>query len=452
VRGARLRLVGLLGLGGFLGGSAQADPEETERRLVASGTDPAFRGQIHEAIDRGVKFLVSRQRTDGSFVEEARGPLGQPAATGVTLLCALALRHAGTAEGTQALQRGLAYLFDRDPAAARSMERDVYHAGIALMLLEDVPGHDAVARKLAVALSRALDTETDWWGYGTPGAEDLDRRAGPPAFRDPIPNLSSSQFAALGLWSARRMRIAVPREVWVRHATALCASQKKNGSWQYGRGGLTAVRRPGEVNLDDEFGTVTGTYMGLANLLLAQEALRAEPDVPASLNSKVAAAVARARAALARHAPRTLADPRASIHPEDEESRRSPTFQRRLPASPGVGAYSTLFALEKACLFADVEWFPAVKTPVPPGGSRQGPNARRPRGRVSWYAAGAQWLLSVQRSDGGWAPNAGDPPGDESSEVDTAFALLFLLRSPAAFHPRTPADVDSKPPVAGGPR
>jgi hypothetical protein len=420
---------------------ARADYEETERRLKACGTDDALRKQIHDAIDRGVKFLVSRQQADGSFVE----PAGYPA-SGVTLLCALALRHAGTPEAMTSLKGGLAYLFASDPPLPGEIEKDVYQAGIALMLLAHVPGYDAFARRFATALSGALDGDSDWWGYRTPGGDEVDPGAASPVFRDSTPNMSTSQFAALGLWAARRMGIAVPPTVWIRHATALCASQKKNGSWQYQRGGWTPRRKPGEVNLDDEFGVVTGTYMGLANLLLAQEALRAAPGVPDGVKSRVSTAIASARKALARHVPRSLTDPRASIHPEEEEPGRSSRSRlpvRHYPAKPGIGAYYTLFALEKACLFADIEAFDASRSaPLPP--NRKPTPAAKGSGKVSWYATGAQWLLSVQRSDGGWSPNAGDPPGDDASEVDTALALLFLLRSPSVYHPTKPTEVDAK--------
>lgn len=451
----RIRAFSLLALAGccLAPPILRADYDETERRLKSCGADEALRKQVHGSIELGVKFLLSRQQANGSFLEHGTGFRGEAAGypvPGVTLICALALRHAGSPEGNPALQRALAYLFDRDPAVARAMEKDVYQAGIALMLLADTPGQEAVARRLATALARALDTEADWWGYGTPGGDDGETSAPRPAFRDSIPNISTSQFAALGLWAARRMRIAVPQQVWIRHALALCASQKKNGSWQYGRGGMLPRGKPGGVNLDDEFGVVTGTYMGLANLLLAQEALRADPGVPGSVKSKIATAIASARKALSRHAPRSLSDPRASIHPEEEEPGRSSV--PRVPASrhaarPGIGAYYTLFALEKACLFTDIEAFEAPTPASLPGDKKQRAAAKGTGGKLLWYARGAQWLISVQRSDGGWSPNAGDPPGDEASEVDTAFALLFLLRSPSVYHPTTPTEVDAKPVV-----
>jgi hypothetical protein len=65
--------------------------------------------------------------------------------------------------------------------------------------------------------------------------------------------------------------------------------------------------------------------------------------------------------------------------------------------------------------------------------------------KLAGSGTGAHWLLSAQREDGGWSPDAGHPPGDRSSEIDTAFALLFLLRSPSVFHPTTPTEVDAKP-------
>ncbi len=85
-------------------------------------------------------------------------------------------------------------------------------------------------------------------------------------------------------------------------------------------------------------------------------------------------------------------------------------------------------------------------------------------GGLAWYPAGARWLLARQAPDGGWgagvwqaergAPGRGGPPGAQatgtSQVVETAFALLFLLRVSESHRPTTPRPVD--PPPATTPR
>jgi len=101
-----------------------------------------------------------------------------------------------------------------------------------------------------------------------------------------------------------------------------------------------------------------------------------------------------------------------------------------------MGHDYVLYALEKACIFADLE------------------EVGKARERRSWYSEGARWFLERQRQDGGWAavyerehwPSYGRHEKhlmEEGNTIDTAFALLFLVRSPATLHPTTPSEVDA---------
>ncbi len=432
-RPGRWRIAALVAIAALpiLASDARGDYEETERRLKACGVDDALRTKIHAAIDRGVAFLVKRQAADGTFAEHsvAQDTRVGYAPTGVTLLCTLALRHAGTPNTKAAVAKAVSRVFDAPPQF--EVEGQVYEAGIALMVLAAAPGHERAARRLTSALAGALDEKSSWWGYHTPGPLADPAPDGRPAhFEDMCPNLSTCQFAALGLWAARRMGIAVPPGVWAKHAASLCDTQKGNGSWQYGNGGLAAANF---LNVPpDQQGYPTGTFMGLANLLLAREALR---DAPAFLRERIDAAIAKAKTALARDGSRTL-----------RELPTRPSFTQ-----PGIGHYYTLYALEKACLFADFEAFETVGAPLPaPKGEKAPRKGKVPM--IRWYATGARWLVEAQRKDGGWSPDPTDPREDASSEIDTAFALLFLLRSPSVFHPTTASEVDGRPPPAVTPR
>jgi hypothetical protein len=421
----------------FVTSIARADEVEMERRLKAIGVDGALREKIHRSIDRGVAFLLARQQPDGWFVEHSEAErTPEYSREGVSLLCSLALRHAGGRAVDLALKKAISAVFSNESSVTAKIEKRVYEGSIALMLLAAVPGHESIARRLASALVRGLDKSTGLWGYDTLGADDDYSDGLAPRSNRESPNLSTSQFAALGLVAARRMELPVPPSVWIRHAEGLCALQMDNGSWPY---------QPG--NVADAMHSVTATYMGLANLLLAAERLAGTKDVPAGLAERISKAVLLARGALARGAKKTLAGPRAMGADYDDGS-TAPTLRRqqdgiRRPAYPGIGAYYTLFAFEKACIFGNVESFDTADSLLAKGKPAAKPSAVR---RL-WYSAGAEWLLSVQGRDGGWPPSGGDPPEESSSEIDSALALLFLLRSPSVFHPTTPSGVDAR---AGG--
>lgn len=385
---------------------ARADYDETERRLKAVGVDDALRKKIHDSIDRGVKFLIARQQMDGGFAEHGSstwGPRGHRG-VGVTLLCALALRHSGLPGSGAPVANAIRYALSKHPVGEPTSDSGVYEAGLALMLLAADPGHADVASRIAAYLALA-QAKCGWWNYNKSGPGHILIRS------DPVTNISTSQFAALGLWAAKRMELPVSAEVWMRHAQALCEEQMAPGLWAYWHSSYK--REPTCIGS----AYPQGTYMAVANLVLAREGMRGA-SVPDDLLKRIDRAIEDGRVSLHLLAPETLDHPNGDLPPG-----------LNMPSGPGIGAYYTLYALEKACLFLGVEEI-----------------ERKGRGRkIPWYATGAKWLLSVQAKDGGWPPGGFGGDAVVSSEVETAFALLFLLRSPSVFHPTTPTEVDAKP-------
>ena len=174
----------------------------------------------------------------------------------------------------------------------------------------------------------------------------------------------------------------VALDLWRRHADGLCETQTDDGSWTY---------HPAR---EAKQGYPNGTSMGLASLVLAEAALAGRVE-DAPLLKRVAVARLKGLAALRRDVDALL-------------STLPPTPAGK-PAAPGrvaapLDGYS-LYALEKACVFAGIE---RVE-----GGS--------------WYVRLAEAIVARQDEDGSWGR---DP-------IQTSFFVLFLARSPERSSPVT---------------
>ncbi len=381
-------LLGVLLLGGGRA-AAKDDPkaptgagyEETELRLKTAGIDAALRGRIHEAIRRGVTVLRKVQMRDGSIL----GNDGQ------TTLGGLALTHAAIPEGQKGGRAAMAWILRR---AKKKVANQTYQAGLAAMLFESHERGRAEQKYLVHLhgrLQRGPKSDHGYWGYRSAGG-------------DPTPNLSTAQFACLGLWAAERGGAKPAPKAWRIHLDALLASQTHAGSWGYYPASSPLQGRRGL------HGYPTGTFMGLANLALAREALAEQLAADPELEARVRVAVAKGTASLRRHAQWILtAD--------------------ATPGQLGHYPYYRLYALEKACVFLDLEDL----------------------GGVRWYEEGARQLLAQQLpKTGGWGSYLTDAQRKDFARrrltvqplaQQTAFALLFLLRASAAFHPITPRPI-----------
>jgi hypothetical protein len=400
----------LLAFGSFSIGtppSVRADSDETEERLKASGIDDALRIGIQRAIGRGVEFLVKRQRSDATFHDACDTKKYLETQTeGVTLLCALALRHAGSTAAATPVQHVVDWAFSDDRARQPRIEIDVYAASLGVMLLASVPGHEKAARRLVDVLVRGLRPRTSWWDYDTTWKDS------PPS--EDYQNLSTSQFAVLGLYAAMCKGVAVPVDVWKAHAVSLCARQLASGSWSY-LSAAARMRRPdGSVEELSPTGSPTMTAIGVGSLLIAKIALERERDPISRLATPIDQALTRGRAALLRDGIAILDETKVPDQPE---------------VAPGNGIYYDLFTLERACVFGDIERI-----------------VDRP-----WFAEVARWLIAAQRKDGSWAPT-GSTQAAVGSEVDTALALLVLERSVSYFRPTTITEpATGKPPTPSVP-
>ncbi len=351
--------------------AAEADGfRAREEALKALGIDSDLRPRIHRAIDLAVRRLVSLQRPDGAY--RAATPTTVPLDAGQASLLTLALAHASTAESIPAARRGARRLFVEDSGNAAALRAQTYVAGLAGLLAADpvceVPARDA--QDIGLALVGGQDGSTGWWAYNLGRISKL--RAGANVLPGVV-NLSTTQFAVLGLWGLSRARVDVPDRVWIQHAKGICKYQAADGSWPYG----PAKAKQGYLN---------GTFMGIASVLVAEDALRTE-GAHVELLRELAVARTRGILALRRDVVAYFAG-------------AGPTTRR--PRSLAFDAYG-LYALEKACIFAGIDRIDGW----------------------SWYERGAKLLVEAQDEDGGW----------NGDLVSTAFCLLFLVRSPERHKP-----------------
>lgn len=181
--------------------SATSDPDPR-----AAGSDfgvGALQGQIDSSTRRGADYLLSRQELDGSWSEHQNGYR-----SGCTALSIYSLIKSGVSPEHQGVRRGLAFL-EAHPA------RKTYEAGCHLLLCAALD-HDRWREHARATLDSLIDWQRSDWGYPD-GAADL----------------SNTQYAALGLWSATKMGLAVPPPVWERLAERVLEYQKDDGGFGY---------------------------------------------------------------------------------------------------------------------------------------------------------------------------------------------------------------------------
>jgi squalene cyclase len=163
---------------------------------------------IDRAVARGLKWLLSEQREDGSFGTTA----------GETGLALWALRHCGTARDDRASLR-----------AAERLERDLPDGttyggalGVCGLLAQDPVRHRDRIRKTLDALARG-QCENGQWSY-------LCGRG-----RREVGDNSNTQIALLALGAARRRGIDVPDDVMRRSLGFVLSTQNADGGWGYAR-------------------------------------------------------------------------------------------------------------------------------------------------------------------------------------------------------------------------
>ncbi len=163
---------------------------------VAQSDLAKLQPKIDKAVEKAISLLLAAQYRDGSWE-----PHWQRFPTGQTALCAYSLLQAGLPDTHPAVQRAVAYFTSRE-------DHMVYCAGLQLMalgLLLEQSNRKQKERKqrwdhmqrLVKAL-RGAQKNTFPYNMTKPGPRDL----------------SLTQFALMGLWAAKRVKVRVDAKTW----------------------------------------------------------------------------------------------------------------------------------------------------------------------------------------------------------------------------------------------
>gem|GEM_PF-662808 len=387
-----------------------------------------FQDKVEKAIEEGVKWLLSQQREDGSFV--GGGYEGFPVGTTAISLYAL-LSSNKVKPDSKEVQEAFEYLgrLVKETKEESSFPGNTYEAALLILAVDayfsrplqkrlpdrwrtEVPKEfekgPVLLRNLAEKAAKWLiktQLSNGMWTYG--GSVSGWMRRG---------DLSNTQFALLGLDAARRLGISVPSEVFTKNLITLVGMQQVKGEEYekpfyvpaaeesllklrkqgYNKSAGRDTRRKTELAVEKMFVRgfgytldssqaypyLTMTAAGLAGLVVCKSVLE-DMGSYSNYGKKCDSAIRDAAAYIAKNF-----------------SVRKSRDARGMLVGSGWGDYYHLFSLERAGVMAMVEKF----------------------GEHDWYREGAEAILEAQLRDGSW----------QKETVYTAFAILFLSRAVVA--------------------
>ena len=343
--------------------------------LGVAGGSPAFGqtdDQVSAARAKGVKFLRSEQKSDGSWIFGGHD-------VGITALCTIALIENGVPLNDPALQKGFEYVKKNADALTNT-----YDLSLVIVLLSRFGDRrDKGTIKELAARLMAGQMDSGGWHYTCPGKKILsdpekflkDPSTGPKP-KEGYGDNSCTQFAVLGLWVASRMGGLNVDKTLAKVAQRFINTQADDGGWAY----IAEVE--GKKAASGE--AMTGA--GLFCLAVAQANQIREANKSGKKTEGSAA--------------------------ENKSLLENPVFAKGFKRTgdfvKGVGPGSAryfLWSVERVGVLLGLEQI----------------------GEVDWFQRGADGLLKTQTEDGGWPTAWADT--DKAGLSDTCFALLFLRKA-----------------------
>ncbi len=320
------------------------------------------------------------------------GRLGAKCLVGMAFYKAGQPKHPLVAEAVQAIRASM------NPEA----KVDVYSNGIAIAFLCEI-GAQQYRREIEwyLDLLRSRQKENGGWGYDGNSPEGMDMVSG---------DTSQTQYASLGYWTAYRHGFRVQPESLERLTHWLLRTQDPSGVWGYQGIVSESSQRVPQAE--------TGCSMlaaGLGSTLICADLLDAVPeglekianDVPSDLlMDDLPPALKAARDAADKNRPPPVKIPTNRINSTDllqSVDLARGWMSKNYTVDVGRYTFYYLYATERYQSF--YELLDGVAEDEP-----------------KWYNDGFDYLAKNPSPEGGWNRGCG-------RRVDSAFAVLFLLRS-----------------------
>ncbi|QDT51959.1 hypothetical protein Pan258_60560 [Symmachiella dynata] len=201
--------------------------------------------QVHESIDNGVKFLLRKQKSDGSWASGGSWDIG------VTSLTALALFNAKVPADHPQMALTLRYLRNSSNEPNRT-----YEVALMIMALAAAKDGGRDGGRIAKLVEKLEDSQIrrgegrGGWSYGTAPGGRLNIQGG---------DNSNSQYAVLALRDAQEYGVEVSTATWERIRAHWLGAQNVDGGWGYS---LTSKSSTGSM-----------TVAGIASMVIVHSML-----------------------------------------------------------------------------------------------------------------------------------------------------------------------------------
>ncbi len=276
---------------------------------------------------------------------------------------------------------------------SKSAELDVYSHGLVIIFLCEVAAdkEEDLIRGYLGAMYRRQKPHGGW-GYS----------------HRPTGDTSQTQYTALGLWEAHAHGISVEREATESMLDWILNTQGPKGEWGY-----QGIEQKNGVPVEQEEVSNTMAAAALSSLMIAADLFGVLQG--GAGDSRIESIA------------RTAKLP-SGVRPADEEKAKG--GPKKLNPN-GIDWNKVFYAMNLGIKWFDTNYKPAARGTSYPiyylyslerfasfREFRDGINDPEP----TWYQEGYEYLKNSQKSPGEWSAKCG-------AEPDTAFAMLFLLRS-----------------------
>ncbi|MHC4224470.1 MAG: hypothetical protein ACYSX0_07090 [Planctomycetota bacterium] len=405
--------------------AAPAGPRKEEKDPKK---DPKWLEKVHTSIDRGVAWLLAKQSTSGTFpaFEDSRGAIYE---LGMHALATLTVIKGGQPLDSVEVRKAL-----RSLDALYKIHRNsiyTYEAGLVLMVLDakyftTPPRKKKTARKKKKPRIDEFDlkmaTEISTW------LQTKQKPAGLWRYPQGGKDMSNTQYAALGLWSAHRLGVKIHKGVVRRLLDGTLQRQQKDGKDvpYIPDPRLVAKRKTDERRSGTTIKARGWRYMP-KETITTEDGKRIERVYPYS-GSMTTAGIA--ILAIGRD---ILGEDDSWLKGSQDRILRQSMWEGLAwlqdnwdlydnPGQKGNWPFYWIYGLERAAQVSGVEFV----------------------GRHDWYVEGCNRLMADQKPDGSWPVNQRmKPPGGQnirwwSDQVDTCFAILFLAKATPTIKTQAP--------------